>query len=71
MDGISATFDKKNLKRLVSVCSFLFILCPCQLFNPVPFPFQNYLMGTEHKLVPISCIKEGREPKAFGAALTA
>ena len=30
-------------------------------------PLQNYLMGTKHPLVPVTCIKDGRETSAFNA----
>jgi gelsolin len=34
--------------------------------NALPYA-HNYLMGTKHPLVPVTCIKDGRETSAFNA----
>lgn len=39
--------------------------------NDISCYFQNYLMKSDHPLLPISCLKEGRENKRFSAALAA
>ena len=61
-----------------------YALCPCEFIPPSPsllhthththflslFPAQNYLMGTKHPLVPVTCLAEGKETEKFNAVFS-